>query len=499
MTDVQHTPTQNETTDERQHITPGPGTVERRTQDITPLGEAVVVPLSAYESRPVRWLWAGRVPLGKVTLLAGDPGLGKSFVTLDLAARTSSGRPMPCPRTPLHLRNSRQHAYVPPSDVLLLSAEDDPGDTIRPRLEALGADIEKVHLLPGVHGENEAGRRVMRLADLDRDMPRIHRALERIRTQHGTPRLVVIDPISAYMGQTDSHNNAQVRQVLAELSRLAQHHNVAIVCVTHLNKGGSNAPGKAVYRSMGSLAFTAAARVVLMVAKHPDDESKRVVLPVKSNLAKEAAGLAYRIVPAYRDPADNPGLGEVSPEQEGRDLLDRVGCTTIEWLDELVHVTADELERGDEHDRTDAVTEAEQWLRGLLAKGPMSAKEVLARCETEAVSTASVKRAKRRLGIEARRHSADGGAIGAGEWVWSLPEHAPFEWADLSLTPEGERELLLREHGIPERDVCQTAEQGEPGELLPTELDPIEQDPPEPEDEAIDLDPAKGEVEPCED
>lgn len=419
--------------------------IEKQAQDSTPLGEAVLMPLSGFESRPITWLWPGRVPMGKVTLLAGDPGLGKSFVTLDLAARTSKGWRMPG-QTPEDRaatgHRAQRGAFHSPGEVLLLSAEDDPSDTIRPRLEAMGADIDRVHLLGGVHGENEAGRKVLRLTELDRDMPRIHRALERLRDHRGTPKLVVIDPVSAYMGQTDSHNNAQVRQVLAELARLASHHNVAIVCVTHLNKGGGNGTSKAVYRSMGSLAFTAAARVVLMVAKHPDDETKRVVLAVKSNLGAEAPGLAYRIVPGYRDENDQPGRGAVSDEQAGRDLTERQLATTIEWLKEPVRITADELEAGEDTERGDAVSEAEAWLTSVLSAGPISAKAIMKRCSEEGQSFSTMKRAKRRMGVVAQRMSD--GNIGEGEWAWAMPGPA-----------------------------------GTLGDLLPTELEPLNPDFPE--------------------
>lgn len=442
--------------------------IEKQAQHETQLGEAVLMPLDGFDSKPIAWLWPGRVPMGKVTLLAGDPGLGKSFVTLDLAARTTKGLRMP--------GQSREDwfergAFHTPGDVLLLSAEDDPSDTIRPRLEAMGADVGRVHLLGGVHSQNDVGRRVLRLTELDRDMPQIHRALDRLGDEGRKPKLVVIDPVSAYMGQTDSHNNAQVRQVLAELARLAAHHGVAVVCVTHLNKGGGQGASKAVYRSMGSLAFTAAARVVLMVAKHPDDETKRVVLAVKSNLGAEAQGLAYRIVPGYRDENDQPGRGKVSEAQADRELVPliyddsgdqglaptdpvatrpsamrfvpaRELATTIEWLDERVRLTADELENPEENERTDAVSEAEVWLTGLLANGPVSAKEVTKRCVADGLSITTVRRAKRRLGIDATRMASAGDE--QATWVWSLPEGEPAD---------------------------QTESQGELGELMPTEIE----------------------------
>jgi len=189
---------------------------------------------------PIRWLWPGRVPLGKLTLIVGDPGLGKSFLTLDLAARVSAGEPWP----------DAPGAENTPGAVVLLSAEDDLADTIRPRLDAAGADVERVAALS--------------ISSLQRDLPDLEKAM------HDAPgvRLVVIDPITAYLAGTDSHKNADVRSLLAPLAELAARHRVAVVAVSHLNK---HVGGSALYRAQGSLAFTAAARAVWLVAKDKAD------------------------------------------------------------------------------------------------------------------------------------------------------------------------------------------------------------------------------------
>ena len=363
------------------------------SRDAAPLGEAVLMPITSYQPSPVHWLWPGRVPIGKVTLMAGDPGLGKSFVSLDLAARTSAGLAMPGESVDGKLAplGPNEDPVRQPGSVVLLSAEDDPGDTIRPRLEAMNADLSNVRVIPGVHGQNDAGRHVMRLAELDRDMARLHRALERI----DSPRLVIIDPISAYMGQADSHNNSQVRTVMAELGRLAAHHQVAVVCVTHLNKRGEG--GRAVYRTMGSLAFAAAARVVLLVAKHPEDESKRIVMTVKSNVGREAPALAYQIVETFDGDA-----------------------SLVHWLDEEVPFTADELERSDEG--IDALTDAGEWLSELLRASPAGEADagvILKEAEAAGFPAKTLRRAKRRLGVQAKRLSV--GNEGGGRWVWRLP------------------------------------------------------------------------------
>ncbi len=332
-------------------------------------GRAVVCALDAVESRPVRWLWTNRIPMGKLTLIAGDPGLGKSFVTLDLAARVSTGV-LPTPGS--------EGGDGSPGDVIILSAEDDPADTIRPRLERLRADLRRVHCVTGMRFEDLPKRKVHSVK-LDRDLGAIAQVIGSVPA----PRLVIVDPISAYMGEKDSHNNAEVRSLLSELARLAAHFDVAVVCVTHLNKGGQGQ--KAVYRAMGSLAFTAAARVVLLVAKHPDDPSRRVVAPVKCNIGKETSGLVYRI-------------------EDGR----------LEWLAEAAPFEADALECGEALEQADALGEAMEWLSEALRQGPRASKDLLREAAEEGISASTLKRAKRRLGVGARKRR--GG------------EHTPWEW-----------------------------------------------------------------------
>lgn len=324
----------------------------------------VMRPASAFEHRTIEWLEPGRVALGKLTLLAGDPGLGKSFLTLDLAARVSRGG----------LPEGK-----PAGHALILSAEDDPNDTIRPRLEAMGADLTRVHLVEGVVAPQG---RVCRPARLDDDMKVLAHAARQIEDL----RLIVIDPISAYLGSTDSHNNAEVRAVLAELARLARWTGAAVVCVTHLNKSQGN-QSKAVYRAMGSLAFTAAARTVFAVSKHPDHPDKRVVSTVKSNIS-------------------GPGDSRVFEVREGR----------FRWLEERCTLDADAIEGGQESvDQVSAMEEAVDFLRQLLRDRPVQAVDGLFQASTLGLSDRTLTRARRRLGVVAVRSG------GHGAWMWALP------------------------------------------------------------------------------
>lgn len=240
----------------------------------------VTVVLSDVQPEQVRWLWPGRMATGKLTLLCGDPGLGKSFVTLDLAARVSSGTSWPdIPILP-----------NPPGGVVLLSAEDDLADTIRPRLDAAGADPSRVVAIQAVRRSLTPTTTREDYFDLTEDLPALETAIEKT----ADCRLVIIDPLTAYLGKTDSHKNAEVRAVLAKLFDLAAKRKVAVLAVTHLNKAGGL---PAIYRAMGSLAFVAAARAVWAVVRDENDETgrRRLFVPVKNNLGADESGLAYSL------------------------------------------------------------------------------------------------------------------------------------------------------------------------------------------------------------
>lgn len=337
-------------------------------------GSLVLRSLDRVEPQPVRWLWPRFVPLGKLTLLAGDPGLGKSFLTLDLAGKVTTAHLPPA---------GCEGGDGGPGQVIICSAEDDPADTIRPRLEAMRADLSRVHCVDAVRFENLPRKKHHPLV-LQRDVAAVAEAVQRL----GRVRLIVVDPITAYMGDADGNSNTEVRAVLGELSRLASWSGAAVVCVTHLNKDSGGK--RAVYRAMGSLAFTAAARVVLLASGHPDDPSKRVLSTVKSNLGPDRTGRVYRL-------EDN----------------------RVVWLDEPMPLNADELESPEQAERSGALIEACEWLADTLRGGPMSVSEVRCLADTDEQSWRTVERAKARLGVKSERASEGGG--GRGAWSWRLP------------------------------------------------------------------------------
>jgi hypothetical protein len=329
-----------------------------------------VVCLADVEAETVEWLWDGRVPLGKVTILDGDPGLGKSTMLIDLAARVTRGDRMP----------EDPHPAKAPADVVLLSAEDGAGDTIRPRADAAGADVRRIHLWV-VSVDDEGNEREPTLADVE--------VLEEIINRSGAA-LVVIDPFVAYLPTNkNSHSDQEMRSSITPIGRVAQRTGTAIILVRHVKKG---AVTKAIHGGGGSIGIVGAARSALLVAKDPEDETgqTRVLAIQKSNLAREAASLKYRVV-------DAGGVGR------------------IEWLGVSRH-TADELVtvKPQPATKTDGCVE---WLADYLASGPKEYGEIKVAAEARSWSLAVLTDARERLGVRPKRKGKPPNQI---SW-WELP------------------------------------------------------------------------------
>jgi hypothetical protein len=239
------------------------------------------------------------------------------------------------------------------------------------------------------------GRAFERSFDLSRDMAELEKA---IRAVEGC-RLVVIDPVTAYLGGVDSHKNADIRGLLAPLSALAAKHGVAVVAVTHLNK---NTGGAAIYRTMGSLAFAAAARAAWAVSKDKDDRKRRLLLPIKNNIAPDTGGLAFTIQPI-------PGHDQ----------------PVVVWEANPVSLSADDALGGDQAGAGGgtAVDEAKEWLRDALSDGARPAKDVRAAAESDGIKARTLDRAKVALHVIADRE----GYASKGRWMWSIPHSAPSE------------------------------------------------------------------------
>jgi hypothetical protein len=345
--------------------------------------------LADVQPEDVQWLWQGRIPLGKICLLDGDPGLGKSTVTLDLAARVSTGMEMP-DRTP-----------GVAGGVVLLSAEDGLADTVRPRLLVHGADLTKILALQQVGaGDNQ------RLVALPEDLPSLREAIDRVGA-----KLVVIDPLMAFLGaKVNSHHDQDVRRALAAMAALAQDTGAATVIVRHLNK---NAGGNPLYRGGGSIGIIGAARAGLLVARHPQIESQRVLALTKSNLAREAASLEF--------------------------ILDDIGGTPrVRWLGDS-ELTAADLLAQDQSSGGGRGTrnEEKEFLAEMLADGePIHVQRVKQEAVDAGFSARSIERAAKDLGIVKRKVGRPGEAD--QQWTWELPAEDDHE-APKAASPGGWR------------------------------------------------------------
>jgi energy-coupling factor transporter ATP-binding protein EcfA2 len=334
---------------------------------------------------PVEWLWSGRVALGKLTLIAGEPGLGKSQVVIAMAAAVTSAGEWPC-----------REGRAPQGNVVILSAEDDVADTIVPRLMAAGADLKRVRIIRAV--QDPAGRRGFNLTT---DLELLEKEIARL----GDVRFVTIDPISSYLGpKVDSHVNASVRAVLEPVNEMAARLRIAIVAITHQPKGTGTA---AIHRFIGSIAFVAAARGAFMVTRDPEDKDRYLFLPVKNNLARLGNGLAYRL--------------------EQRRLVENLDhdivASSVTWESEPVTISADQALQATDAQaggQVPAGADAEEFLRDALADGAIAVKDLQADAKQAGLSWATIRRAKDRVGAIVERKSHGFG--GKGEWLWRLPD-----------------------------------------------------------------------------
>ncbi|MDQ3639087.1 MAG: AAA family ATPase [Actinomycetota bacterium] len=329
--------------------------------------------LSDVAPEKIDWLWPGRLPRGKVVLLDGDPGLGKSLVTLDLAARVSAGRGWP------------DGGGCEPDGVVLLSAEDGLADTIRPRFDAAGGVPARAVALSTVPDTEGNERQIA----IPHDLGTIEAAIERVGAV-----LVVIDPLAAFLaGDVNSHRDQDVRRALAPLARLAERTGAAVVVVRHLNKASG---GNALYRGGGSIGIVGAARMAFVVGKDTEDEERRVLAPIKSNLAAPAPSLVFGL-----EPAEN---GAPRVAWRGQSTLDASA---------LLSAPTDPEERS-------VLQEARDLLRDALSDGPVPASDVKREARSADISERTLKTAKRELGVFASREG-ESGKRGGGRWLWALP------------------------------------------------------------------------------
>jgi putative DNA primase/helicase len=337
-----------------------PNSAKRGPGDV---GGLVVRLASEITPKPVRWFWEDRIAYGKLNVLGGAPGLGKSYITTWLAGAASTGGELP----------GDPRADAASGSVLVLSYEDDPEDTLRPRLDLVGADLDRVHIIEGI---NDGIRRralgpddVALLGAYARDL--------------GDVRLVIVDPVSAFVGAgTDEHRGNEIRAALEDLRTMAQKYGCAVVLVMHTRKAGADT---ALNRLAGSQAYGALVRSALMVAPVPDDEEDRVALAhVKHNLSGKQPTLAYTV------------------NEKG-----------ITWLGEI-EIDEGEVAGNGPDEHGGGRHEAVDFLRDLLADGPVGAKEARDQADDAGIAARTLDRAKKALNVVSARSGKT--------WSWSLPE-----------------------------------------------------------------------------
>ena len=344
---------------------------ERKMEELQP--EEIGKLLSAVEPEEVSWLWPSWLALGKLALVDGDPGLGKSAMTLDLAARVSAGKAFP------------DGAGCEAGGVVLLSAEDGLADTIRPRLDAAGADTSKILSLATVPDEDGHDR----LLSIPEDLGLIEKGIRRVGA-----RLVVVDPLMAFLsGNTNSHRDQDVRRALAPLAGLAERTGAAVLVVRHLNKAAANNP---LYRGGGSIGIIGAARMAFVVGKDPQDEDRRVLASTKNNLAMPPTSLMFSL-----------------EEAEG-------GAVRVDWLGDTDVSAKDLLATPQDQEHADARSEAVEFLSDVLANGPVPSTEIIQDAEDAGIAEKTLRRAKKLLGVVAYREG-ESDRRGAGRWLWKLP------------------------------------------------------------------------------
>ena len=351
------------------------------------------------------WLWEPYLAFGTLAVLDGDPGVGKSLLAIDLAARLSRALPLPDGR-PCPLNPAKTREYV---TTLFVNAEDDVHRTILPRIAAAGGDVGLAIFLGGV-GECDRGVR------LPEDLPLLEAAFAKFPGS-----LVVLDPLMALLSRSVPAGNDQaVREVLSPIAHAAADTGCCVLLVRHLN---TRTRRRALHRGAGSVGILGACRTGLVVERHPDDPDRRVLAMTKSNLGPAAPSLAFRVREQAAHSVERVyDAGDRSPET--RKVLSEPKTFTlqipaepvIEW-DGPSALTADDLLMT-APEAAGPGPRAAAWLRQVLANGPVAAAEIERLAAAENFGFRTLWATKSRLRIESRRGMA---ADGKARWEWVLP------------------------------------------------------------------------------
>ena len=322
-----------------------------------------LINMEQVEIEKIDWLLYPFIPFGKVTIVQGDPGEGKTTMVLQIIAKLTKGEAV-LPSDSDESALEEKTMALEPVNVIYQTAEDGLGDTIKPRLLSAGADCS----------------RVMVIDDDDQALTMMDARLEEAIIQTKA-RLVVLDPIQGFLGtDVDMHRANEIRPLMKRVAVLAEKYHCAVILIGHMNK---NSNGKSSYRGLGSIDFQAAARSVLIVGRVKDEPEVRVVCHTKSSLAPEGTSIAFRL-------DKNNGF---------------------EWIGEY-DISADELLNGD--GRGQKSRKAKEFLLEILANGGMTQKKIAEEAETRGIKSKTLWNAKRELEIDSVKRGK--------QWYWMLPE-----------------------------------------------------------------------------
>ena len=331
-----------------------------------------LINMEMVEVEQIEWLFYPFIPFGKVTIIQGDPGEGKTTMVLQIIAKLTKGEAIfPRQEQKIEEKNgaempvdSNVDNLMEPVNVIYQTAEDGLGDTIKPRLLAAGADCS----------------RVLVIDDREQPLTMLDIRLEEAIVQTKA-RLVVLDPIQGFLGaEVDMHRANEIRPLMTRVAVLAEKYHCAIILIGHMNK---NSNGKSSYRGLGSIDFQAAARSVLIVGRIKDEPEVRVVCHVKSSLAPEGKSIAFRL------DKDNG----------------------FEWIGEY-DISADDLLSGDS--RGQKSRKAKEFLLEILADGGMAQKKIEEEAEKRGIKKKTLRNAKLELEIDSVKRG--------NQWFWMLSE-----------------------------------------------------------------------------
>ena len=313
-------------------------------------------------SKEVEWLWYPYIPYGKITIVEGDPGEGKTTLVLKLAAALSMGLPLPCD----------DYKEYEPIHIIYQTAEDGIEDTIKPRLEKAGADCSMIRVID----------------ETDKELSMTDDRLEQAIIETGA-RLIILDPIQAYIGATvDMHRANEIRPVLKHLGIIAEKHNCAIILIGHMNKASGS---KSTYRGLGSIDIQATARSVLLVARLRDKPNIRIMAHDKSSLAPAGDAIGFEMT-------EDNGMVCIGPYD----------------------ITIDELLSGNEGRGKKKLDIAEDFIKEYFGINKViPSNEIMMEAAKRSIKRNTLLSAKKKLGITSDKEKAEDGTI---YWTWIMPE-----------------------------------------------------------------------------